>query len=81
MSQVHITVNEVSQSYLLNEKRYNYTTPKSFLEQISLYKNLIAAKNDELQRSILRLTNGLEKLEGATGQVGAVSLSGEVEAI
>lgn len=69
MSQVHTTVNEVSQLYFLNEKRYNYTTPKSFLEQISLYKNLISNKNGQIQGSILRLSNGLEKLEGASGQV------------
>lgn len=69
MSQVHESVNEVSASYLMNEKRYNYTTPKSFLEQIALYKNLLTRKNSEIQQAILRLANGLEKLEGASGQV------------
>ena len=35
MSYVHTSVNEESQLYLANERRYNYTTPKSFLEQVS----------------------------------------------
>ena len=34
MSYVHTSVNEESQLYLANERRYNYTTPKSFLEQV-----------------------------------------------
>lgn len=35
MSFVHSSVNEMSQQYLANERRYNYTTPKSFLELVS----------------------------------------------
>jgi len=38
VARVHKKVNEVSQTYLTNERRYNYTTPKSFLEQIKLYE-------------------------------------------
>ena len=34
MAYVHACVNEASRAYLANEKRYNYTTPKSFLEQV-----------------------------------------------
>ena len=35
MAFVHGSVNEMSKFYLANEKRYNYTTPKSFLELVS----------------------------------------------
>lgn len=59
---VHTSVNVASQQYLSNEKRYNYTTPKSFLEQIALYLSTLAAKNQELQGKMQRLENGLEKL-------------------
>lgn len=38
VAHVHKKVNDVSQTYLTNERRYNYTTPKSFLEQIKLYE-------------------------------------------
>ncbi|KAJ3608226.1 hypothetical protein NHX12_025276 [Muraenolepis orangiensis] len=36
MALVHMSVDQVSQEYLSTEQRYNYTTPKSFLEQITL---------------------------------------------
>lgn len=69
MSYVHKSVNEMSSSYLQNEKRYNYTTPKSFLEQIKLYQNLLNKNNSELQAKIIRLENGLEKLRSTATQV------------
>jgi dynein heavy chain len=31
------------------ERRYNYTTPKSFLELISFYKKLLAAKRKKVK--------------------------------
>lgn len=69
MAYVHKSVNEISQQYLINERRYNYTTPKSFLEQITLYQNLLKKKNLELQAKIVRLENGLEKLRSTASQV------------
>ncbi|XP_013068368.2 dynein beta chain, ciliary [Biomphalaria glabrata] len=69
MSYVHKSVNEVSHQFLVNERRYNYTTPKSFLEQITLYQNLLIKKNSDLQASIVRLENGLEKLRSTASQV------------
>lgn len=49
MAYVHTTVNEMSKIYLTIERRYNYTTPKTFLEQIKLYQNLLAKKRMELE--------------------------------
>lgn len=37
MAFVHGSVNEMSKIYLANERRYNYTTPKSFLELVRLH--------------------------------------------
>ena len=37
MAFAHRSVNETSAQYLINERRYNYTTPKSFLEFITIY--------------------------------------------
>ena len=73
MSHVHMSVNEMSHIYLANERRYNYTTPKSFLEQIALYQNLLRQKHSELQQSIVRLENGLEKLKSTSSQVRRVT--------
>jgi len=69
MSYVHVSVNELSKEYLLSERRYNYTTPKSFLEQIKLYESLLSKKNSQLQAAVERLENGLEKLRSTAAQV------------
>ncbi|XP_075760265.1 dynein axonemal heavy chain 17 isoform X2 [Pelodiscus sinensis] len=69
MSYVHKTVNEMSKVYLATERRYNYTTPKTFLEQIKLYQNLLTKKRRELIAKIDRLENGLMKLQSTASQV------------
>uniref|UniRef100_A0A803SVB7 Dynein axonemal heavy chain 17 n=1 Tax=Anolis carolinensis TaxID=28377 RepID=A0A803SVB7_ANOCA len=69
MAFVHTSVNEMSHSYLSNERRYNYTTPKSFLEQIKLYQNLLFKKGKELTARMDRLENGLQKLRSTSAQV------------
>lgn len=74
MAYVHTTVNDMSKIYLATERRYNYTTPKTFLEQIKLYQNLLAKKRMELVAKIERLENGLMKLQSTASQVGALGL-------
>ncbi|XP_065591372.1 dynein axonemal heavy chain 17 isoform X1 [Cyrtonyx montezumae] len=69
MSYVHISVKEMSQTYLAIERRYNYTTPKTFLEQIKLYQTLLSKKRSELTAKIERLENGLAKLQSTASQV------------
>ena len=72
MSYVHQSVNEMSKTYAQNDKRYNYTTPKSFLEMINLYTKVLSTKNQELVGKIKRLENGLEKLRITGLQVDAL---------
>ncbi|CAB3241075.1 unnamed protein product [Arctia plantaginis] len=72
MAYVHTSVNTMSKAYLSNERRYNYTTPKSYLEQISLYAKLVKNKTEELRAKIVRLENGLEKLRCTACQVEAL---------
>uniref|UniRef100_A0A8C4UZ95 Dynein axonemal heavy chain 17 n=1 Tax=Falco tinnunculus TaxID=100819 RepID=A0A8C4UZ95_FALTI len=69
MAYVHTSVNEISRLYLSNERRYNYTTPKSFLEQIKLYQNLLFKKGNDLKAKMERLENGLQKLNSTSAQV------------
>ncbi|XP_015596133.2 dynein beta chain, ciliary [Cephus cinctus] len=69
MAHAHTSVNSASRLYLSSERRYNYTTPKSFLEQISLYTKLLGAKAKELQGRVERLENGLAKLRSTAAQV------------
>ncbi|XP_078035551.1 dynein beta chain, ciliary-like isoform X3 [Augochlora pura] len=70
MSFVHTSVNDISTLYLQNERRYNYTTPKSFLEQIALYTKLLIERTYDLKAMIERLKSGLDKLESCASQVG-----------
>jgi dynein heavy chain len=69
MAYAHTSVNSTSKLFLQNERRYNYTTPKSYLEQINLYSKLLIKKTDELQCKIERLENGLDKLKSTAVQV------------
>ncbi|XP_046594204.1 dynein beta chain, ciliary [Neodiprion lecontei] len=69
MAHAHTSVNAASRLYLASERRYNYTTPKSFLEQISLYTKLLRTKSKELQGRVERLENGLAKLRSTAAQV------------
>jgi hypothetical protein len=55
-------------------RRYNYTTPKSYLELISLYKQLLERKRQELRAAKERLQNGVEKIAQASAQVGRWAL-------
>ncbi|KAH8326498.1 hypothetical protein KR067_009278 [Drosophila pandora] len=69
MAYVHGTVNQISRIYLQNEKRYNYTTPKTFLEYIFLYRKLLVDKNGEFAERIARLQSGMAKLAECARQV------------
>uniref|UniRef100_A0A3Q3NPA1 Dynein heavy chain 9, axonemal-like n=1 Tax=Labrus bergylta TaxID=56723 RepID=A0A3Q3NPA1_9LABR len=69
MAYVHMSVNQTSKDFLANERRYNYTTPKSFLEQIKLYRSLLGQKSKDLATKMERLENGLQKLKGTSAQV------------
>ncbi|XP_030605544.1 dynein heavy chain 11, axonemal [Archocentrus centrarchus] len=69
MAYVHTSVNHASEKYQRNEKRYNYTTPKSFLQQITLYRNLLEKSRAQLQHKMNRLDSGLQKLQTTAAQV------------
>ncbi|XP_003791133.1 dynein heavy chain 9, axonemal [Otolemur garnettii] len=72
MAFVHMSVNQTSQSYLSNEQRHNYTTPKSFLEFIRLYQSLLRRHREGLMAKTKRLENGLLKLHSTSAQVDAL---------
>ncbi len=55
-------VNQVAAQFRRLERRYVYTTPKSFLELLKLYGVLLARKRADADGVIARLANGLQKL-------------------
>ena len=72
MAHVHNSSTQMSKTYLANYKRYNYTTPKSFLELINLYVKILAEKNIEFKAKIERLGTGLNKLKSTGAMVEAL---------
>eukprot|EP00466_Bigelowiella_natans_P016290 jgi/Bigna1/92928/estExt_fgenesh1_pm.C_1000004 len=69
MAEVHLSVEKASDRYLKQEKRYFYTTPKSFLELIAFYKALYKKSKTEIDKSIERLEKGINVLANTGAKV------------
>lgn len=52
MSDVHCSIDDANSMFLKLERRYNYTTPKSFLGLIDFYKELLGKSQLEIETSI-----------------------------
>lgn len=55
MSDVHMSIDAANETFLQLERRFNYTTPKSFLELIDFYKKLLNKKRGRIVDNIGRL--------------------------
>ena len=69
MAFVHLSVDTACTRYLAQERRRVYTTPKSYLELIALYKKLLISQNANLDAMQSRLQTGLVKLRSSAQQV------------
>mmetsp|Transcript_24997 Transcript_24997/g.74250 ORF Transcript_24997/g.74250 Transcript_24997/m.74250 type:complete len:4444 (+) Transcript_24997:3-13334(+) len=69
MAFVHESVGHSAELYKAQERRNVYTTPKSFLELIDLYKLQLSKERDANEVLKLRLQDGLVKLRDAQEQV------------
>jgi len=74
MAMVHLSVGDMSAYYLKTQKRYNYVTPKSFLELIDFYKVLMDQKRGEVQGLIDRLDIGLSTLRKTAADVAELQV-------
>ncbi|CAK9016337.1 unnamed protein product [Durusdinium trenchii] len=63
---------QVAQNFMTVQRRFAYTTPKSFLELIKLYTSMVGQKVDALEDQKDRLTSGLEKLRATSEQVAGL---------
>ena len=50
MSETHAGIDEINKQFLIQERRYNYTTPKSYLELIEFYKVKLQQGRDDINR-------------------------------
>jgi dynein heavy chain len=62
-------VDEFSALVFQKEKRRVYTTPKSFLELIALFKSMLAKKREEIQDNKEKYEKGVLKLQETGEQV------------
>ena len=69
MAEEHLSVAKMSRHFLETQRRYNYVTPKSFLELISFFKFLLGSKQTDLQRLVDRLDVGLSTLRKTSQDV------------
>ena len=79
VSNVHLQTVETCIRYQNAERRYNYATPKSFLELIDFYKNLLGKKREALMEEFETLQVGLQKLEETEEDVKGLKLRLEEE--
>jgi dynein heavy chain len=59
MAETHLSIDHANKMFLIQERRYNYTTPKSFLELIQFYKKMLVDRQAEVNFNSERLERGL----------------------
>uniref|UniRef100_A0A7S4D2X3 Dynein-1, subspecies f n=1 Tax=Eutreptiella gymnastica TaxID=73025 RepID=A0A7S4D2X3_9EUGL len=75
MVHVHTVSNQQSVLYGLQLRRYNYVTPKNYLDYIENYKRLLVANRQNIDDVVNRLGTGLERLAKAAVEVAEMSKS------
>jgi hypothetical protein len=74
MAEEHLSVTESSIKYFATQGRFNYVTPKSFLELIGFYKFLLNKKRANVMRLIERLDVGLSTLRKTAADVAELQI-------
>lgn len=74
MANVHLSVTDMSKRFFETQRRFNYVTPKSFLELISFYELLLGQKREDIQRQITRLDDGLSTLRKTSADVANLKI-------
>lgn len=72
---IHTSVEEAADNFYDELRRRVYTTPKSYLDLISLYINTLDRKRKEVSANKNRLSQGLKKLEETNKQIADLKVS------
>jgi dynein heavy chain len=75
------TVSEYSAKILLQERRYVYTTPKSFLELIMLFKNMLGKRLTELEDAKSKYEVGVVKINDTAEVVAKLEETLKVKSV
>ena len=71
---IHQSVENASKRFLAEQRRYNYTTPTSYLELLRLYTGMLNAQRDLVNAKISRYRGGLTKIAEANAMVAGLQL-------
>jgi len=70
---IHRSVEINSDNFYAELRRKVYTTPKSYLDLISLYDKVLATKRDIFHKNKTRLSVGLKKLNDTNAEIAILS--------
>lgn len=70
---IHMSVEKSSEEFYEKLRRRVYTTPKSYLDLISLYLKVLEIKRAEFQKNKQRLANGIRKLNDTNTNIAELS--------
>jgi dynein heavy chain len=70
---IHTSVEDTSEEFYEKLRRRVYTTPKSYLDLISLYLKVLEVKRTEFQRNKQRLANGIRKLNDTNTNIAELN--------
>ena len=71
---IHTSVEDASEKFYDQLRRRVYTTPKSYLDLISLYLNLLEEQRDFHQKNRHRLASGLNKLNVTNERIAELKI-------
>ncbi|TWW60421.1 Dynein heavy chain 10, axonemal [Takifugu flavidus] len=71
---VHSTVGNYSKQFLQKLRRYNYVTPKNYLDFINTYSNLLEEKEKYILGQCKHLEGGLDKIKEASEQLEVLNV-------
>ncbi len=74
MVSVHISVGHMSSQFQQKYRRYNFVTPKNYLDYISSYNTLLLEYRELNGRLCNRLGSGLDKLEESSRQLDVLNV-------
>ncbi|KAI9004406.1 dynein heavy chain [Hyaloraphidium curvatum] len=74
MGSVHLGISSNSKELYAQEKRRVYTTPKSFLSYVELYKKMLDSRRTMVVNNMDRLAKGLQKLQTTAEQVDELKI-------
>lgn len=66
---MHMSIEALSELFLKQDKGYNYVTPIMYIELIQAYISLLKSQGESIMKVKLGYTKGIEKLEFATEEV------------